>query len=69
MNHKVTRFVNNDNVVIFIHNVQWQILRFPALFVFQFCLNGNHLATHHFGTRFGDDITIHGNLAFQQPLF
>ena len=45
MYHQVARFINNDDIFIFIDDIQRDILRFKTRFFFNLSVDGNLLAT------------------------
>ena len=45
MNYQVARLVDHQNVIIFIDDVQWDILRLEADFLFDFSIDGDSFPT------------------------
>ncbi|SUB15384.1 Uncharacterised protein [Pantoea agglomerans] len=69
VNHEVAWFVDDNNVFIFINDVEWQILRFPALRLLDLSVNRDQLAAQHFFFGCIDHDAVYSNATIEDPLF
>ena len=59
VNNKVARLVDDQNVVIFVDDIQRDILRLEADFLFDFSIDGDSFPTKHFLFWFVPDLAVY----------
>lgn len=69
MDHQITGFIDDKNIVIFINNIQRDSLRFPARRFFDNGLYLNGFTAKHFFFGHRRDPSVHPHLAVKDPGF
>src|SRR5690606_33166140 len=69
MNNKVARLVDDQNIVIFVDDIQRDILRLEADFLFDFSIDGDSFPTKHFLFWFVPDLAVYQHALVKDPFF
>ncbi|MNT54277.1 hypothetical protein D3C72_1914260 [compost metagenome] len=69
MHNQVARLVDDQNVAIFVDDIQRDVLRFPTGLFFYLCINGDRLSPQHLLFRFVYRFAIDLHPIVQDPIF
>ncbi len=69
VNDQVARLIDDEDIIIFIYNIEWDILRFKADLFVDFSIDSDGLATHDFFFRLVWNFAIDLNALVEDPLF
>ena len=69
MYHQVAWFINDDDIFIFIDDIQRDILRFKTRFFFNLSVDGNLLATQYFFFRLITNFAVNQHALVEDPFF
>ena len=69
MYYQVARFINDNDIFIFIDDIQRDILRFKTRFFFNLSVDGNLLATQYFFFRLITNFAVNQHALVEDPFF
>ena len=69
MYHQVAWFINDDDIFIFIDDIQRDILRFKTRFFFNLSVDGHLLATQYFFFRLITNFPLNQHALVEDPFF